>query len=228
MIGAEGNDGAERPRLTEPDLTELSRLSQLRILQKGQSLFLAGELSRCVLVVKSGRLKLSHISAEGRELIVSFLDPGDLLVIPGDRLVKGSVPLVEGLGEAVLLLVPQSDFEAFLRARPASGLTVIRQLADRVRALEARIDEMVFKDTRGRLATTLLRLAEAYGHRGLAGAVGVGLPITQQDLANLIGASREMVSHALLQWKREGWIELHRRSIVIRRTEALESQESGR
>lgn len=223
VVGRLGSNGAESPRLVDPELTELSRLGQHRALRKGQSLFLTGDLCDSVLMVKSGRLKLSRLSTEGKELILSLLASGDLLVTPGGRVFKGSEPLVEALEEALLVVVRQQDFETFLRTRPDLALTVIHQLAAKVRAFEARIEEMVFKDIPGRLATTLLRLAEAYGGREPTGGVAVGLRVTQQELANLIGASREMVNHALAQWKRQGWIEVHGRSIIIRRAEALES-----
>jgi len=226
--GSQGTNGFEIPRVAEAELAELSRLGQPRALRRGQSLFLTGDLAASVLLVKSGRLKLSHLSAEGKELILSLLEPGDFLVPPGHRVSKGSEPLIEALDGALLLVVRPQDFEAFLRTRPATAFTVIRQLAARVRALEERIEEMVFKDIPARLATTLLRLAAAYGSQEPNGGVAVGLQVTQQELANLIGASREMVNHALSHWKREGWIELRGRSIVIRRAEALESLEAPR
>jgi len=220
-------NGVRSPRLSDPDLAELARLGQPQALSKDQSLFLT-DLGDSVLLVKKGRFKLSRLSVDGKALILSLLEPGDLLMIPGDRGFKGAEPLIEALDEALLLTVRQVDFEAFLRTRPATAFTVIQYLAARVRTLEERIEELAFKDIPERLATTLLRLADAYGSREPSGGVAVQLRVTQQELANLIGASREMVNHALAQWKREGWIELHGRSIVIRRAEALESLDSPR
>jgi len=228
VLPSQGTNGSEIPRLAEADLAEFSRLGQHRTLRRGQSLVLTGDLGGSVLVVKSGRLKLSRLSTEGRELILSLLEAGDFLVTPSDRVFKGSEPLVEALEPALLLAVRRQEFEAFVRTRPATAVTVIRQLAARVRTLEERMEEMVFKDIPGRLATTLLRLAAAYGSREPTGGVAVGLQVTQQELANLIGASREMVNHALSHWKRKGVIELHGRSIVIRRAAALASPESAR
>jgi len=224
----QGGNGSDIPRLTEADLAELSRLGQQRTLRRGQSLVLTGDLGGSVLVVRSGRLKLCHLSAEGKEFILSLLEPGNLLVTLSDGPAKGPEPLVEALDEAYLLAVRQQDFERFLRTRPAAACAVIRQLAARVRELEERMEEMVFRDIPGRLATTLLRLAAAYGSREPSGGVAVGLQVTQQELANLIGSSREMVNHALSHWKREGVIEVHGRSIVIRRADALASLESAR
>lgn len=227
-VPSPGVNGSDISRLGKAELAELSRLGRHRTLRRGQSLVLTGELGTAVLVLRSGRLKLSHLSAEGRELILSLLEPGDLLVTRSDGAAKGSEPIVEALDDAHLLGVGHQDFEAFLRTRPAVACTVIRQLASRVRDLEERMEEMAFKDIPARLATTLLRLAAAYGSREPSGGVAVGLQVTQQELANLIGASREMVNHALSHWKREGVIELHGRSIVIRRAAALASLESAR
>lgn len=220
VLRSQGDNGAFS-RLGEAELAELSRLGQHRSLSKGQSMPLSGELGDAVLLVKRGRLRLSRMSAEGRELILAFLDAGDLLLTPGDRAARGSEPLLEATEDALLLLVRGQEFDAFLRTRPAAALAVIRQLAAQIRALDERIEEMAFKDVRGRLATALLRLAGLYGGREPTGGIAVGLRITQQELANLIGASREMVNHTLAHWKRDGLIELNGRSIVIRRTEAL-------
>ncbi|MFQ5897462.1 MAG: Crp/Fnr family transcriptional regulator [Candidatus Methylomirabilia bacterium] len=220
-----GTNGAERVRLAEPDLGELSRVGQLRPLRRGQSLFLTGGLEDAILLVTSGRLKLSRLSAEGKELILFLFEPGDLVVPPGAGILKGAELIVQALEDGLIVVVRRQAFEAFLRARPAAAVAVIQQLAAWIRVLEERVEEMVFKDIPGRLASALLRLAAAYGNREPNGAVAVGLRVTQQDLANLIGASREMVNHALSNWKREGLIELHGRSIVILRAEALESLE---
>lgn len=228
LAASRGTNGAEIPRLAEPDLAELCRLGHPRALHRGQSLLPTGDVANSVLLIKSGRLKLSRLSAGGKELILSLLEPGDLLLTPADRALKGSEPLIEALDDALLVVVRHEAFEAFVRARPAAAFAVIRQLAARIRILEERIEEMAFKGIPGRLATTLLRLADAYGSREPTGGVALGLQVTQQELANLVGASREMVNHALAHWKREGWIEVHGRSIVIRRTEALESLESPR
>jgi len=216
------------PRREAQDLAELSRAGEELPLKPGQPLFLTGELARSVFLVKSGRVKFSRLSAAGKELIVSLLEPGDLLVKPGAREFKVSEPLVEALEESVLVVVHPQEFEAFLRARPAAALTVIRLLADRIGALEERIEGMAFQDVRGRLATTLLRLAESYGTRDATGGVAVSLRMNQQELANLIGASREMVNHALAEWKRQGWIGVQGHSIVIRQPEALTAQAAAR
>ncbi|MFQ5830066.1 MAG: Crp/Fnr family transcriptional regulator [Candidatus Methylomirabilia bacterium] len=218
-------NGHELARLAEPDLGELSRVGLPRALRKGQSLFLTGELEEPILLVKTGQLKLSRLSPEGREVILFLLEPGDVLVPPSVHAFRGVESVVEALQDGLVLVVKRQDFEAFLGSRPAVAFTVIQQLAGRARSLEERIEEMVFKDIPGRLASALLRLAAAYGSEEPTGGVAVGLRVTQQDLANFIGASREMVNHALSNWKREGVIELHGRSIVIRRAEELESLE---
>ncbi|MBI4607783.1 MAG: Crp/Fnr family transcriptional regulator [Candidatus Rokubacteria bacterium] len=228
VLASQNTSEAESPRRREPDLTGISQVGQPRALRKGQSLYLSGDTAGTVLLVKAGRLKLSRLSADGKELILALLEPGDLLALPRERAFRGSEPLVEALEPAVLVFVRQQDFEAFILARPDLAVAVIGQLTRRVRELEQRIEEMVFKDIPGRLATALLRLAAAYGSPEPSGGTAVGLRVTQQELANLIGASREMVNHALSAWKREGLIELHGRSIVIRRTDALEALESAR
>ncbi len=210
------------------DVAELAQVGEDLPLKPGRPLFLTGELGGSVILVKSGRVKFSRLSADGKELILALLEPGDLLVNPGDRDFKLSGPLVEALEKSAVLLVHQREFEAFLVARPAAALSVIRLLADRVGALEERIDGMAFQDVRGRLATTLLRLTDSYGTREPTSGVAVRLRMTQQELASLIGASREMVNHALAEWKRQGWIKLQGRSIVIRQPDALTAQAAAR
>lgn len=178
-------------RATSAALGELGRLGQLRRLRKRKHLLLTGELDWCVLLVMSGRLKLYQLSPDGKELILSLLEPGDLLVTPSDRVSKSAERQVEALEDAVLVTARRHAFEGFLQARPSAAVAVVRELAARVDALEERIVEMAVKSVEGRLATALLRLTDSFGNPEQAGEKAIGLRWTQQELAGLIGASRD-------------------------------------
>lgn len=209
--------------LSEDDRQALERLAQPHLLRRGQTLYLSTDLGKAVALLKSGRLKIARLSKDGREFILEIVEPGALF---GHlSVLEGLAPetIAEAFEDSLVLAFPRAEFEALLRGRPELALAVARHIDLRLRAMESRIEDLVFRDIPGRLASALLRLADAYG-MATDGGVAVGFRITQQGLANLIGASREMVNHTLSHWKREGLIELHGRSIVLRRREILEAQ----
>lgn len=218
---------AEQARLAESDLVALARVGRPRALRAGERLVLTDEIARFVLLVGAGRLKVTRVSPEGKQLILGFPERGDVLVLPGYRRGKGSGLEVEALEGSAFVVVPQQELEAFLRARPAAALAVMRQLAAQARVLEERMEELAFKNIGARLASALLRLAESYGSQEGGSGVILDLGLTQEDLAHFIGASREMVNHILAFWKRKSWVESRGGSIILRDPEVLGSLAGG-
>lgn len=198
-----------------PDVGDLLRLGQPQALGRRESIPLVGAF---VLVVGSGRLKLSQVSGKGKEVIVSILEPGDVMVVLGASDAEASgAHVVVALDASQLSIIRWDDFEAAMARRPALGLTVIRRLASRARALEGRISDLAFKRARGRLAGALLRLAGSCSGPHANEEIALTPRLTQEELGALIGASRETVSHILADWKRRSLVTVDRRSIVIRR-----------
>ncbi|MFL5320690.1 MAG: Crp/Fnr family transcriptional regulator MrpC [Myxococcaceae bacterium] len=180
-----------------------------------------GDTSDRVYLLKTGRVRLMRIGKNSTRSVVSILRPGDLF---GELFRPDGAPIEEmavASGEAEVWSIEGRDFRAQLEARPALATDVIRAYADRVRNLRKRVLGLTFKEVPARLAETLLTLAEAHGERCPHGGEIDLRGITQQDLADLVGASRSFVSTLINEMKRDGMLGNVGRILCIRDQKAL-------
>jgi len=191
-----------------------------RRFRKGQALFHEGGRSDRVVVLLDGRVKVSTVTEEGREVILAFRGAGDLLgelsaIDGGPR--SASVVAIEPVQA---LAVTAADFRAYLREHPDVALLLLQTLSRRLRDADRKRVEYGAHDTVGRVAARLVELAQRYGEPAAAG-VRIGLPLSQEELAGWTGSSREAVSKALQSLRRAGWVVTERRSITVLDLEAL-------
>ncbi len=180
-----------------------------------------GDMSDRVYLLKAGRVRLMRLGKNSVRSVVSILKPGDLF---GELFRPEGTPLEElsvAAGEAEVWSIEGRDFRAQLEARPALAVDVVRAYADRVRGLRKRVLGLTFKEVPARLADTLLTLAEAHGERCPHGGETDLRGITQQDLADLVGASRSFVSTLINEMKREGVLGNVGRILCVRDQKAL-------
>ena len=180
-----------------------------------------GDTTDRVYLLKSGRVRLMRLGKNSSRSVVSILRPGDLF---GELFRPEGTPVEEmaiASGEAEVWSIEGRDFRAQLEARPALAVDVVRAYAERVRALRKRVLGLTFKEVPARLADTLLTLAEAHGERCPHGGETDLRGITQQDLADLVGASRSFVSTLINEMKREGVLGNVGRILCIRDQKAL-------
>jgi CRP-like cAMP-binding protein len=184
-------------------------------------IFRPGDTADRVYLLKSGRVRLMRLSKTGSRSVISILRTGDLF---GELFRPEGSPLEEmaiSAGEAEVWSIEGRDFRAQLEARPALSIDVIRAYAERVRALRKRVLGLTFKEVPARLADTLLTLAEAHGERCPHGGETDLRGVTQQDLADLVGASRSFVSTLINEMKRDGVLGNVGRVLCIRDQKAL-------
>jgi CRP/FNR family transcriptional regulator, cyclic AMP receptor protein len=206
--------------LDQDQTADLRRRGVHRRFRKGQALFHQGGQSDRVLVLLGGRVKVSTVTEEGREIVLAFRGAGDLLgelSAIDDEPRSASVTAIEPV-EA--LAVATSDFRAYLGAHPTVALLLLQMLSRRLRDADRKRVEYGAHDTVGRVAARLVELGERYGEP-VADGVRVGLPLSQEELAGWTGASREAVSKALQSLRRLGWVLTERRSITLVDVEAL-------
>ncbi|MGQ0507427.1 MAG: Crp/Fnr family transcriptional regulator MrpC, partial [Myxococcaceae bacterium] len=180
-----------------------------------------GDLSDRVYLLKAGRVRLMRLGKNSVRSVVSVLKAGDLF---GELFRPEGTPLEElavAAGEAEVWSIEGRDFRAQLEARPALAVDVVRAYAERVRGLRKRVLGLTFKEVPARLADTLLTLAEAHGERCPHGGEIDLRGITQQDLADLVGASRSFVSTLINEMKREGVLGNVGRILCVRDQKAL-------
>jgi CRP/FNR family cyclic AMP-dependent transcriptional regulator len=191
-------------------LTELEKRGVVRVLVRGDVLFDEGAIPDELFVVLSGRIAIASRSIDGRESVFALMEPGDLF---------GEMGLLDGLPRSAearalessqVLAIPSEPVRAMFEADPALLWGVVRLLSGRIRAMDEALADSVFLDVTGRTAKRLLELA--------AGADEFMLPVTQEELAGMVGASRERVNKAIASFIRLGWIEQHdRRYRIVQR-----------
>ncbi len=191
-----------------------------RRFRKGQALFHEGASSDRVIVLLSGRVKVSTLTDDGREIVLAFRGSGDLL---GELSAVDEQPRsasAEAIELVEALAVATTDFRAFLVEHPEVGLMLLRTLSRRLRDADRKRVEFGAHDTVGRVAARLLELADEYGEEDPRG-IRIGLPLSQEELAGWTGASREAVSKALQTLRAAGWVITERRRITVCDPEAL-------
>ena len=200
--------------LTPDELEALTSLGRRQRYPKGAPLFVEGEQSDRVLCILDGRVKISLVTADGKEVVLAVRGPGDLV---GDQAFLDGEPRSASafaLDPVNSVVVQAQNFSAFLEQRPRIALLLLRMISRRLRDADRKRAEFAAFDTVGRVASRLLELAERFGEAQENG-IRISLPLTQEELAGWTGSSREAVSKALGSLRALGCIETKRRGITI-------------
>ncbi len=201
---------------------KLSLESPARNISKREQIYLPGEDAEYVYVIQSGRVKLSRCSECGKEVILSIMGPGEVfglepLLGHSDR--RAQAVALEG---GRLLALRRDRFQEMILENPELLMTLLRIVNERLWDSRDNLSRLVFNDVKSRLAALLLNLARSEG-KVCGNEIRLEAPITHQDLANLIGSTRETTTATLNQFKRAQLIQFDRRRIVISGLGGLEA-----
>jgi CRP-like cAMP-binding protein len=188
--------------------------SQERSLVRGDVLFQEGDAPDALYVVLRGRVAVANKSVDGRESVLALMERGDLF---GEMGMLDGMPRSAGaraLEASSVLRVPYEPVVTLLRADPALLWGVVRLLSIRLRNMDEALADSVFLDVTGRTAKRLLELSD--------GKDEFDLPVTQEELAGMVGASRERVNKAISSFIRLGWIDQQDRHYRIIHRDRLE------
>ena len=191
----------------------LSRL-EIVTLPRGRVIFNEGEPGDSLYIVLSGKIKLSRRAPDGRENVLAVMGPsdqfGELSVFdPGPRTATATA-----VTDTRLARLKKSSLRPWLNNRPEIAEQLLRVLARRLRRTNDALADLIFTDVPGRVAKALLQMADRFGSREADG-LRVRHDLTQEELAQLVGASRETVNKALADFVHRGWIQLQGKSVVI-------------
>jgi CRP-like cAMP-binding protein len=183
-------------------------------LDRSEVLFREGDEGDRVYVVTEGKIKLGRTAQDGRENLLALLGPGQMfgelsLFDPGPRSATATA-----VTETSLLGLGHADLIPLLSGRPEVARGLLLQLASRLRRSNDTLADLVFSDVPGRVAKQLLDLSTRFGVPSDEG-VRVVHDLTQEELAQLVGASRETVNKALADFVGRGWLRLEQRSVVL-------------
>jgi len=187
---------------------------------KGEVLFAEGEPGDRMYVIVEGKVKLGQTSVDGRESLLAVLGPAEMfgelsLFDPGTR-----TSTATALTDAIVLGLGNDQLRPWLAGRPEVATALLQALARRLRRTNEAMADLVFSDVPGRVAKALMELGEKFGTITPEGLM-VTHDMTQEELAQLVGASRETVNKALADFAQRGWIRLESRQVLILDVERL-------
>jgi len=201
-------------------LARLAEKVEMKEIRRRQVLYLPGDPGQAVYFVNGGRVKVSKVTRDGKELTLAYRGPGEIF---GETCLIDGGPreeMAEAMENALVTEIERTEFERMLQAQALLGYRLTKVLAARRRDVENKIENLVFKDVNSKLAELLLRLANEYGVDDSRGTL-VALKITHQEMANLIGSTRETVSLTLSMFKKKGLIATEGRKVIIADREGL-------
>ncbi len=206
--------------LDQEGAAALMELLTESVVTKGEVFFLEGEPGDHLFLILEGKVKLGHASLDGRESLIAVLGPGEMfgelsLFDPGLRTSSATA-----LTEARVLRLDNTQLMPWLAGRPEVAAALLQALARRLRRTNETMADLVFSDVPGRVAKALMELGEKFGTLIPSGLL-VTHDMTQEELAQLVGASRETVNKALADFAQRGWITLESRQVLILDVERL-------
>jgi CRP/FNR family transcriptional regulator, cyclic AMP receptor protein len=209
--------------LGEDDRREFEARAGRRRFKAGSTLMHEGGPGAEVLLILSGRVKIAVITAEGREVVLRFCGPGELIgelsVI--DRLPRSGTS--EALEPVEALAISAAEFRAMIESSPSFATALLRSLIGRFRDADRKRVEFAAAQTLGRVAMRLVELADRHGEPADDG-IAITLPLSQEELAGWTGSSREAVAKALHTLRNLGCIRTERRRITVLDLQGLRRQ----
>jgi CRP/FNR family cyclic AMP-dependent transcriptional regulator len=201
--------------LGETDLAELARMCRSRAVERGTLICARGEPGDSMMLVASGRVRISSVSIDGREVILNEIQAGETF---------GEIAFLDGSARTAdataveptrLLVLPRREFQPFLRARVPLCLEVMKLLCRRLRHTTEQVEDLALRSLEARLARVLLALAESSGRRASDGVLHVPINLSQRELGEITGATRESVNKTLRGWREQGIAEMQEKAFHI-------------
>jgi CRP-like cAMP-binding protein len=207
-------------QLTPEQCDRLERRGLLREFRRGELVYFPGQPGDSVLLLAKGRVKIKHLTPEGKEAILAFIDEGELF---GELALVDDSPrdeYAEAVAASQVVAIPRKDLLWLVEQRPDVAMHITKLVGLRRRRIENRLRNLLFCSSRERVAAILLELLESHAHRD-GDRLKIGLRLSHQELASLIGATRETVTVVLGNLQLERLIQVRRRRITVLDREGL-------
>ena len=189
---------------------------------RGTLIFSKGEDGSSLMAVLAGRIRISAVSADGKEVTLNVIGPGEIF---------GEIALLDGkprsadataVEDTVLIVVERKQFLPFLLKNETLVERLLVVLCDRLRRTSSVLEEIALFDLPSRLARLLVKLSHDYGRPAVGGGTRIDLKLSQRDLATLVASSRETVNKQLRGWREAGVVDQAAGYLVVRDAAALE------
>ncbi|MBN2708757.1 MAG: Crp/Fnr family transcriptional regulator [Calditrichaceae bacterium] len=200
--------------MREEDLQEIINMSVRQVYKKDNMVLIEEEIGSTMFIILSGRVKISRISDEGREVILSILVDGDffgeMAILDGQTRSANAVTLED----TEMMIIRRENFLQILHDHPQVAINLLKELAHRLRRSDSQIKSLSLQNAMGKVASTLLRIADDSGIIK-QGRVEIAHLPPQQDLANMAGTSRETISRVIKSLSQLGYVKKEGSKLII-------------
>ena len=209
-------------QMRNEELDEVIGFAVERRVPRGTLIFSKGEDGSSLMAVLAGRIRISAVSADGKEVTLNVIGPGEIF---------GEIALLDGkprsadataVEDTVLIVVERKQFLPFLLKNETLVERLLVVLCDRLRRTSSVLEEIALFDLPSRLARLLVKLSHDYGRPAVGGGTRIDLKLSQRDLATLVASSRETVNKQLRGWREAGVVDQAAGYLVVRDAAALE------
>src|SRR5438105_12672179 len=206
--------------LADEDIRGLMALAKRRTFRSGEVIFHRDDPGQVLYMIKEGKVKICLISPDGQEISLVVFGKGEYF---------GDLALLDGLprsADAIALekvecyTLQRSDFQKAIMKNPKIAIQVLEVLSKRIRSTDQMVEDLIFLDVYGRVAKKLLELSDAHGMKTGEGVL-IDVRLTQQELASMVGASRESVNKVLGYFTDKNFISTDKHRITIHNTNDL-------
>ena len=204
----------------EPEAFEqLCRYAKHTTLKRGATIFSRGDPGTNLIAVVSGTVKISISSPDGRNAILNLIGAGEIF---------GEIALLDGQPRTAdatansnceIFTIDRREFIPFVRSQPTVAMKLIELLCGRLRWTSDQVEQVILQNLPGRLASALLRLSDKNKHAPEARIIS----ITQQEISEMVGMTRESINKQLRAWAARGWVRLEHGAIVVLKPDALQT-----
>ena len=201
-------------QLEAAEIARVESSSRMQKFARKGLVYLPSDQGDSFFLLTSGRVKLYHLTADGKETVLAFIEPGEFfgelsLLVPGQRREE----FAEAMAASTIVMVPGPEIRRLMETKPLLTIEISRLLGLRRQRVERRLKSLLFRSNRDRLVYLLLELAAKYGERVSEG-LRLGIRLSHQEMASVIGSTRETVTVLLGELQ-------HERSLIIKRRQVI-------
>lgn len=201
---------------------KVEEMTTMQSFAKGEKVYLSPDPTNSLFILKTGRVKVSKVAEDGKELIKAILYPGEIF---GETGLSGSVlrgDEATALDNNVLVCAMKIEhLKMLMSMHPSLGLSVTASLGKKMARMDRQLESLIFKDAQGRVVEFLLRMAKDHG-KVEGEQVVIEHNLTHQDMANLTATSRQTVTTILNDLREEGILNIERKKVLVKDMDALE------
>ena len=213
--------------LSEPDMLAIGHATTMTHCVRGQQILAPDDPPDRIHIVKGGRVRVYRVTPDGKQLTLDIYEKGTIL---GDMTLLGQDRLpeayAEAIDEAVICTITPDELRRLIERYPIIGVNIIRHLSRRLQAAERELEAMAYQRVDQRLARRLLDLGRRFGVTTDRGTL-IQARLTQQELAEMVGTTRETLAHTLSDFRRRGLLDAAHHQVVIRDAERLAEVADG-